>query len=133
MGMKQFILTLLFMLFCSIGIIYAQTEVPVEGTDYAAYFATFAGVVSVASVITELIKKLFKEPSEWTSRIISWLVGILLGLFAWLFHLGMFESLDWWQSLLWGFGAGLASNGLFDTGLIEWLFSLFTKKKEFDE
>jgi hypothetical protein len=44
--------------------------------------------------------------------------------------LGMFEGLDWWQALLWGFGAGLASNGFFDTGLIEWLFGLFTKKKK---
>ena len=25
----------------------------------------------------------------------------------------MFEGLDWWQALLWGFGAGLASNGVF--------------------
>lgn len=106
-----------------------ETELLKE-IDYANYFATFAGIVSVASIITEAIKKLFKVvPTEWVQRIISWLVGILLGLFAWIFNLGMFEGLAWWQSLLWGFGAGLASNGLFDTGLIEWLFGLFTKKK----
>lgn len=94
-------------------------------------FATFAGVVGVTAVVTEFIKKLFKvEPSEWVQRIISWVIGIGLGMFAWGFNLGMFEGLDWWQALLWGFGAGLASNGVFDSGLIEWLFGLFTKKKE---
>lgn len=127
--MKQFLMMLLFGLLCSIGV-YAQTEVPVEGTDYASYFATFAGVVGVAAIVTEAIKKLFKSPpTGWGSRIISWVIGILLGLFAWIFNIGMFEGLEWWQSLLWGFGAGLASNGAYDTGLIEWLFSLFTKKK----
>lgn len=128
--MKNFIIALIFGLLCSIGILTAQTvDLPV-GTDYEAYFATFVGIVSVTSIITEFIKKLFKvEPTAWVQRIISWLIGIILGMFAWGFHLGMFNGLDWWQALLWGLGAGLASNGLFDTGLIEWLFSLFTKKK----
>lgn len=128
--MKNFIIALIFGLLCSIGILTAQTVDPPVGIDYEAYFATFAGIVSVTSIITEFIKKLFKvEPTAWVQRIISWLIGIILGMFAWGFHLGMFNGLDWWQALLWGLGAGLASNGLFDTGLIEWLFSLFTKKK----
>lgn len=108
-----------------------EVEFPTETTnDYESYFATFAGIVAVTSLITEVIKSLFKtELNSWVQRVISWIVGILLGLFAWIFNLGMFTDLEWWQSLLWGFGAGLASNGLFDTGLIEWLFGLFTKKK----
>jgi hypothetical protein len=117
-------------LFSCIACVFAQGELPEETVDYAANFATFAGVVGVTTVVTEFIKKLFKtEPSEWVQRIISWVIGIGLGMFAWGFHLGMFEGLDWWQALLWGFGVGLASNGFWDTGLIEWLFGLFTKKK----
>lgn len=127
--MKRFILLFLFGLLYSVGI-YAQSIEVTEGTDYAGYFATFVGVSGVVSVITEFIKKAFKfTPSEWVQRIISWVIGILLGLFAWIFNLGMFDGLVWWQALLWGFAAGLASNGIFDTGLIEWIFSLFTKKK----
>ena len=119
--MNKILLTLAFM-FSYVACIFAQGELPEETVDYAANFATFAGVVGVTAVVTEFIKKLFKvEPSEWVQRIISWVIGI---------GLGMFEGLDWWQALLWGFGAGLASNGVFDSGLIEWLFGLFTKKKE---
>ena len=118
-------------MFSYVACIFAQGELPEETVDYAANFATFAGVVGVTAVVTEFIKKLFKvEPSEWVQRIISWVIGIGLGMFAWGFNFGMFEGLDWWQALLWGFGAGLASNGVFDSGLIEWLFGLFTKKKE---
>lgn len=127
--MNRILLTLTFfvLLHC---LHFAQGELPEETVDYAANFATFAGVVGVTTVVTEFIKKLFKtEPSEWVQRIISWVIGIGLGMFAWGFHLGMFEGLDWWQALLWGFGAGLASNGFWDTGLVEWLFGLFTKKK----
>ena len=128
--MNKILLTLAFMFSC-VACIFAQGELPEETVDYAANFATFAGVVGVTAVVTEFIKKLFKvEPSEWVQRIISWVIGIGLGMFAWGFNLGMFEGLDWWQALLWGFGAGLASNGVFDSGLIEWLFGLFTKKKE---
>lgn len=118
-------------MFSCVACIFAQGELPEETVDYAANFTTFAGVVGVTAVVTEFIKKLFKvEPSEWIQRIISWVIGIGLGMFAWGFNLGMFEGLDWWQALLWGFGAGLASNGVFDSGLIEWLFGLFTKKKD---
>lgn len=128
--MKNFIMLCFMGLFCSIGMLAAQDTSPIVGTDYAAYFGTFAGIVSVASIVTEAIKKLFKvEPTEWVQRILSWIIGIALGMFAWIFALGMFDGMEWWQALLWGFGAGLASNGLFDTGLIEWIFSLFTKKK----
>lgn len=127
--MNKILLALAFLFSC-ITCIFAQGELPEETIDYAANFATFAGVVGVTAVVTEFIKKLFKvEPSEWVQRIISWVIGIGLGMFAWGFNLGMFEGLDWWQALLWGFGAGLASNGFWDTGLIEWLFGLFTKKK----
>lgn len=130
--MKNFILTLLFGLFCSIGVIYAGETEPIgDGSEYEAAFATFASVAALTGVLTEAIKKLFKEElPNWAKIGISWGVGIVLGLFAWMFDLGMFNGLEWWQTLLWGLGAGLSANGLWDSGLIEWLFSLFTSKKE---
>lgn len=131
--MKRFIVTLLLGLLFSTGVILAQTSQIAESPDYAAQFATFASVVALAAVLTEAIKKLFKNPpSGWGSRLLSWGIGIVLGIFAWVFHLGMFDNLFWWQALLWGFASGLAANGAYDTGLIEWLFSLFTKKKDED-
>lgn len=110
---------------------FAQGELPEETVDYAANFATFAGVVGVTTVVTEFIKKLFKtEPSEWVQRIISWVIGIGLGMFAWGFHLGMFEGLDWWQALLWGFGAGLASNGFGTLDLSNGCLDCSLKRKQ---
>lgn len=81
--MSKILLTLA-ILFSCITCIFAQGELPEETVDYAANFATFAGVVGVTTVVTEFIKKLFKvEPSEWVQRIISWVIGIGLGMFAW--------------------------------------------------
>ena len=74
--MNKILLTLAFM-FSYVACIFAQRELPEETVDYAANFATFAGVVGVTAVVTEFIKKLFKvEPSEWVQRIISWVIGI---------------------------------------------------------
>lgn len=81
--MGKILLVLAFLLSC-ITCIFAQGELPEETIDYAANFTTFAGVVGVTAVVTEFIKKLFKvEPSEWVQRIISWVIGIGLGMFAW--------------------------------------------------
>ena len=78
--MNKILLVLAFLFSC-ITCIFAQGELPEETVDYAANFATFAGVVGVTVVVAEFTKKLFKvEPSEWVQRIISWINRMVSGI-----------------------------------------------------
>lgn len=54
--MNKVLLALAFLFSC-VSCIFAQGELPEETVDYAANFATFAGVVGVTAVVTEFIKK----------------------------------------------------------------------------
>jgi hypothetical protein len=97
--------------------------------DYTSYFLTFGGFILLLPVVVNWLKTAFKA-SGFGSQIISWVTGVIVALIAFAVNLGIFEGLQWWQAALIGFGGSLASNGVFDTGLITWFFSIFkiTKK-----
>jgi len=95
-------------------------------------FETFAALVAIIPIVVEILKGLFKPaPGLWT-QVFSWVVGMLLTFGVWLLGnfagIGFLVNVPWWLMLLNGFGACLASNGVFDTGLVEWLLGLFKKK-----
>lgn len=58
--MNKILLALAFLFSC-ITCIFAQGELPEETIDYAANFATFAGIVGVTAVVTEFIKNYSKR------------------------------------------------------------------------
>lgn len=95
--------------------------------DYLVYFTTTAGLITLIDTVTEFLKLKLKISNSYI-QYVSWGVGILLAVLGQLFGLGMFETMVWWQSIIAGFGAALASNGIFDTGLVDWIISLFKPK-----
>lgn len=108
----------------------ADASDPNIGTDYGATFATFASLVAATPVVTEFIKKILggNLPS-WLNQLISWVVGVGLTMLAWGFNLGFLSDTSWQMALLYGFGASLCANGVFDTALVQWLISVIGKKK----
>ncbi len=125
--MKKFLIIVCALILTVTGV-YAQTVVE-SGPDYSSAFTTFAGLVAIIPFVVEGIKKIFKSISPIVIQIISWVTGIAVTMFGWAFHLGFLNGLEWWQALLYGLGVSLAANGIFDTGLIEWIVGLFAKKK----
>lgn len=63
------------------------------------------------------------------TQILSWAVGVAICMFGWWKGIGFLSGLDWYIALLYGLGSGLAANGIADTGLIDFVVSLFKKKK----
>ena len=137
--MKKFLMIYLGMLLMSAVTIFAQ-EVPISPvdqgiisetppTDFTGVFATFAALVAAIPFVVQLVKKLIPNASSTAVQIVSWVVGIAVTMFGWVFNLGFLAGLDWYIALLYGLGASLAANGVFDTGLIEWVLSLFKKKE----
>lgn len=99
--------------------------------EFENVFTTFVALVAAIPVVVEFLKKLFRVTSEtpnWIVQLLSWGVGIVMTLFGWYFNLGFLESLTWYWAIIYGFGASLAANGVADTKIIEWIFSLFIKK-----
>jgi hypothetical protein len=95
--------------------------------DFLAYFTTTSGLIALIDTITEFVKVKLKIPNTYI-QYVSWLIGILLAVAGQQLDLGMFEAMTWWQSIIAGFGAALASNGVFDTGLVDWIISKFKPK-----
>lgn len=97
--------------------------------DIVSCFETFAAVVALIPVVTEGIKSLIKkELPSWANQLISWIVALLIALFGQFFNLGVFADVNWWQSLIIGIFAGLASNGIWDINIVQQLLKLIFEK-----
>lgn len=98
--------------------------------DYNAAFVSLAAVVAVIPVVVEVCKRLFRGMPAIGIRLLSWGIGMAITMFGWWQGLSFLEGISWYTALLYGVGAGLAANGIADTGLIEWVIGLFTGKKK---
>lgn len=101
-----------------------------DGIDYGTAFGSLVAIVAVIPVIVETLKDFFPKMPPLVTQILSWVVGIGICMFGWWQHLGFLDGLDWYIALLYGLGCGLAANGIADTGLIQWIIGLFSKKKQ---
>ena len=105
-----------------------------SGESFAVYesaFTTFVALVAAIPIVVESLKNLFgktKETPNWLVQLLSWGTGMIMTMFGWSLNLGFLEGLTWEWALIYGFGASLAANGVADTKIIEWIFSLFRKK-----
>jgi hypothetical protein len=96
--------------------------------DFMSIFETLAALVAAVPVITQAIKKLAGELPSWANQLISWVVGIILVMFAWAFDLGCMANAEVWQALIVGVGVSLSANGVFDIKLIQWVLELIFGK-----
>lgn len=95
--------------------------------DYLVYFTTTTGLITLINTVTEFLKTKIKISNSYI-QYVSWGIGILLAVVGQLFGLGMFETMTWVQTVIAGFAAALASNGVFDTGIVDWIISIFKPK-----
>ena len=111
--MKRFLLFFVLIL-GFVSATFAQTGTVPE-VDYSAMITTFAGFVGGVVLLTEGIKALFPKMQGLATQIVSWCVGIV-------------ADATWYIALCYGFGASLVSNGVADTGFVQWLIGLFAGK-----
>jgi hypothetical protein len=101
-----------------------------EAKTIDGIFETFLALVAFIPIAVQFLRKLILPNSTGIGvQIFSWAIGIVITLSGWLLHLGFLNGLSFWLALLYGIGASLAANGIFDTGLITAIFSLFAKKQ----
>ena len=110
-----------------------ETVIPPEN-PFDGIFETFFALVAFIPIAVQFLRKfLFTSAGGIAAQCFSWAVGIIITLAGWLLHLGFLDGLSIWMALLYGVGACLAANGVFDTGLINAIFNaifgLFGKNK----
>jgi len=92
-------------------------------------FSTFIALVAFIPIAVQYLRSRFMPNYSgiWI-QVFSWVVGLIITLIGWILNLGFLDGLSVWLALLYGVGACLASNGIFDTGIISALFKLVDKK-----
>ena len=93
-------------------------------------FGTLAALVAIIPFVVELFKKAIPKASRLVVQIFSWVIGLVITFVAWWFGLGFLAGLSWWMMLIYGFGASLVANGVFDTGLVSSIIGLLFGKKK---
>jgi len=129
-NMKRFDFMMLLGALMCVSAAFAQDTsiIPPEIGNFIG-LGTFAALVAVIPVAVELIKRLIPGMSHLATQIMSWAVGIVITLISWLLHFGFLAGLEWYVMLLYGIGASLAANGIFDIGFISGLFDKIFGKK----
>lgn len=113
--------------------VIAQTAATVPEAEIPVYediFASLAAIVAGVPVIVEAIRGFWKDMPGWAGMALNWVLGIGICMFGWWQELGFLAGLDWTVALMYGIGAGIAASGFAETGLIQWLISLFARKKK---
>lgn len=128
--MKRFLLLMCALLFMGTSVVLAETAEP-EAPAYENIFFSFAALTTGVVCLVEAIKKMVPTMSGFVTQLVSWLMGIVICFFGWFFGLGFLDGLPWYIVLAYGIGISLTSNGVADTGLIQWLISLFARKKTY--
>lgn len=129
--MKRFLLFFVLML-AFVSVTFAQTG-ETSDVNYDNMIATFAGFTGCVVLLTEGIKAIFPKMQGLATQIVSWLVGLVATMLLWWLDAGFVEGVTWYIALLYGFGASLVSNGIADTGLVQWIIGLISKKADSKE
>lgn len=117
---KLFLIGFLMVLFVPI---FAQDpEVPGDWYEvvenFRVWFGTFAGIVALGTFVAGFFNGLFKLTNGFARQFSAWVVCILLAVIGNLINLGFLAEAGWLMTVIYGLGAGLAANGLFDTPLV---------------
>ena len=82
------------------------------------YFLSFCCFIIVVPFLIEGVKSLLPPQKSGINVLISWFTGVLVAIVSFYLDIGIFEHFSLVQSLDAGFGATLACNGVFDSGII---------------
>lgn len=108
---------------------------------FLEFFGSFAAFAGGVVVVTQFLNQLFNVKAGWAQQLISWLTSMGMAALGYGMQWGYLAALgtpDQWQGWVMagvaGFGAGLASNGLYDIKIVqtvvEWIWSFIRKKPE---
>jgi hypothetical protein len=131
--MKRLMLTIGFVSVLLYPLFGQSIEPP---TNWLALFAninvwlgSLAGVAAVTVFLAAFLNTLFKT-TGFMKQLVAWAVGFILMIVGNLVNLGFMAELNWLNTVIYGFAAGLISNGIFDIELIKMILRALGIEKE---
>lgn len=117
----------------------AQIEPPEDISDvvtnFNAYMSSLLGIALLSTFITGLILGFINKIPKWVKRLISWIVPMIFCVvIGAVLNIGFLSDKSVLESVFYGLGAGLVSNGIFEisvvNSLIKFIEGLFNKTKQ---
>lgn len=94
------------------------------GFDPQAWFVSLAAMVGAVMTITQWIKGLLLTAGIGT-KLLSWMVSIVLAFLGWYFELGILAGLQWFWVAIYALSAGLVANSIVDLNIVQAILKLF--------
>ena len=121
--MKKLKLILLFLVIPIVAMIAQVVDPPTNVvdlvTDFNVFVGSLAGYAAFSVFVTGLINGWVKITKSWLKQVVSWLVPIILTVgVTFVLKTGFLEGEPILKVIIYGFGAGLVSNGLFDISFV---------------
>lgn len=124
---------MLLLLIPVIGLIAQAIDPPTDVVDLVVNFNTFvgslAGYAAVAMFLTGLINGWSKITQSWIKQVVSWVVPVVLVIVVSLvLKAGFLGGESFVKVVIFGLGAGLVSNGIFDIGFVNTMVNWVVEK-----
>ena len=127
--MKKKFLGLFVMLFVFVAMVFGQGGGLLGDIDINTVFASLAGVAAGSVFISALLIKWLKVTKNWARQLVSWIAPIVLFVVGNLLNVGFMAEFTWLMTVVYGLGAGLVSNGIFDIELVQALLAALKLEK----
>lgn len=125
---------LVFLLLIPFGILIAQAvNPPTDVIDLVVNFNTFigslAGYAAVSIFLTGLINGWSKITKSWMKQVVSWVIPTALVIIvSLLLKMGFLADESFVKVIIFGLGAGLVSNGIFDIAFVNTMVNWIVTK-----
>lgn len=112
-------------------------QIPTDWTEvvfnFNQWFGSFAGIAALTAFVAAFFNGLLKVNKGFPKQLVAWVVALILSTAANLANFGFMAQYTIVQSLIYGFMAGLVSNGIFKAplaiDLLKWVEGWFKKKE----
>ncbi|KKM19910.1 hypothetical protein LCGC14_1650850 [marine sediment metagenome] len=120
--MKKIMLFVMFIGFVAFPMFAQEVEPPgnwgevIDG--FGSWFGSLALIAALTIFVAGVLNGVLKVTKKFPKQLIAWLVAVGLACLGNLINLGFLAEATWLMTVLYGFGAGLVANGLFDVAIV---------------
>lgn len=119
---KRLLLLFMFIGFVAFPVIAQEVEPPGDWGEvidnFGTWFGSLAAIAALTVFVSGVLNGALNVTKSFTKQLLAWVIAIVLSLLGNLVNVGFLAEATWLMTVIYGFGAGLVANGLFDAPLV---------------